>query len=99
MIPRPPISTLFPYTTLFRSLRNHRPHRSLCLPLPPGEGGRSRGERKSTRLNSSHQNTSYAGCCLKKTSPGGRGRQKPWRSEENTSELQSTDHLICRLLL
>src|SRR5258708_28504460 len=43
------------------------------------------GDRKSTRLNSSHQIISYAVFCLKK--------------KEHTSELQSPDHLVCRLLL
>src|SRR5438552_14742944 len=74
MIRRPPRSTLFPYTTLFRSVDAHRTHR----PGPSGaaaerEGhvrlglGRARGrDRKSTRLNSSHQIISYAVFCLKK---------------------------------
>src|SRR3712207_6935626 len=91
MIRRPPRSTLFPYTTLFRSsklgdsttvcpLRVRR--RSVRLSLPPflrvlAEGRRRRpdrrpisvheqGDRKSTRLNSSHANISYAVFCLKK---------------------------------
>src|SRR5438876_12174009 len=81
LLRRPPRSTLFPYTTLFRSER-------VCadLParrLPPGErrafapspaGWKSRGaadrscdpDRKSTRLNSSHPSISYAVFCLKK---------------------------------
>src|SRR5438132_10038115 len=74
MIRRPPRSTLFPYTTLFRS------HRSR-LRGPPGDrgllGGRAealhpvrdgpaRRDRKSTRLNSSHTVISYAVFCLKK---------------------------------
>src|SRR3712207_8280139 len=82
MIRRPPRSTLFPYTTLFRS-----PHvppavrpllRLLDLPHEPGPGRRlegdelrqepreADGDRKSTRLNSSHANISYAVFCLKK---------------------------------
>src|SRR3712207_8085775 len=93
MIRRPPRSTLFPYTTLFRSdlpgllrrddwrrvgdeprqgdarvergrvrLRWHRPERD-----PDGrDHGRLEGDRKSTRLNSSHANISYAVFCLKK---------------------------------
>src|SRR6185436_20884076 len=63
MIRRPPRSTLFPYTTLFRSLRGP------CPPRPPGCRGCARGpgrDRKSTRLNSSHQIISYAVFCLKK---------------------------------
>src|SRR6266542_5720540 len=63
MIRRPPRSTLFPYTTLFRSPRTiARRRRPRCrLPLL-----RPRGDRKSTRLNSSHGSISYAVFCLKK---------------------------------
>src|SRR3954462_13222814 len=64
MIRRPPRSTLFPYTTLFRS--------------------------KSTRLNSSHTIISYAVFWISNVCS---------RSEEHTSELQSHDNLVCRLLL
>src|SRR3712207_8097406 len=94
MIRRPPRSTLFPYTTLFRSrVREHEPALHLRrergdLALPVGErdhpggdhpvlgarpGERPRqalaaaGDRKSTRLNSSHANISYAVFCLNKT--------------------------------
>src|SRR5438552_7934716 len=78
MIPRPPRSTLFPYTTLFRSGRPSRPHPAQRLRLRAVHR-RSRGalrgrearlhrdrDRKSTRLNSSHQIISYAVFCLKK---------------------------------
>src|SRR5688572_31740815 len=67
MIRRPPRSTLFPYTTLFRSLLDQL--------LEGGEPGRldrgdyaaaGAGDRKSTRLNSSHSQISYAVFCLKK---------------------------------
>src|SRR2546429_3777171 len=63
MIRRPPRSTLFPYTTLFRSsCRRGRSCRSSCgSPSWP-----SIGDRKSTRLNSSHGYISYAVFCLKK---------------------------------
>src|SRR6266581_6494206 len=73
MIRRPPRSTLFPYTTLFRS-----PRRQGALRGRHAEGGRlhqgvrprgllgRRGDRKSTRLNSSHPSISYAVFCLKK---------------------------------
>src|SRR5215216_7253780 len=63
MIRRPPRSTLFPYTTLFRS-----PRRPAARPRPAGGHvrARMRGDRKSTRLNSSHQIISYAVFCLKK---------------------------------
>src|SRR2546429_3768945 len=71
MIRRPPRSTLFPYTTLFRSpiLSSYR------LTRKPGEEGSTRkavtprapaSDRKSTRLNSSHGYISYAVFCLKK---------------------------------
>src|SRR2546429_4782247 len=62
MIRRPPRSTLFPYTTLFRS------HPEKCLPHPcVSTGARVLPiDRKSTRLNSSHGYISYAVFCLKK---------------------------------
>src|SRR5947209_11969157 len=79
MTRRPPRSTLFPYTTLFRSakqrqvvcgpmcvtigLREARTRRRFGLPTRPIA---SRKDRKSTRLNSSHANISYAVFCLKK---------------------------------
>src|SRR2546430_12391776 len=83
MIRRPPRSTLFPYTTLFRScarqtqqrhLYRHdlsRPEGQLCLQrrdlLVGGRHVRAAGlDRKSTRLNSSHSQISYAVFCLKK---------------------------------
>src|SRR3712207_8039564 len=84
MIRRPPRSTLFPYTTLFRSERSRRPGASvdaddLAAEPPDRAAPRSRlrtlkmaraphlfGDRKSTRLNSSHANISYAVFCLKK---------------------------------
>src|SRR2546422_6563767 len=70
MIRRPPRSTLFPYTTLFRSYRGeppvHRPHeRRRAHSVQPGHY-EDRGDRKSTRLNSSHGYISYAVFCLKK---------------------------------
>src|SRR3712207_8275689 len=85
MIRRPPRSTLFPYTTLFRSGRDRlrRPavgraaredERRQAAPRAPVRRGagpapgaaEDRGDRKSTRLNSSHANISYAVFCLKK---------------------------------
>src|SRR3712207_8694921 len=88
MIRRPPRSTLFPYTTLFRSRRNAErgAERPAGFPRQPGRGresgARGRGE------------------------DGGSGLQLPLpeprhygRSEEHTSELQSRQYLVCRLLL
>src|SRR5256885_13034778 len=84
MIRRPPRSTLFPYTTLFRSHLRRRgadsqgPRRAAHagavgaetdarpVRLRPGGRGLRRGDRKSTRLNSSHLVISYAVFCLKK---------------------------------
>src|SRR3712207_7370540 len=84
MIRRPPRSTLFPYTTLFRSayrrlgqpetvgelLLGHGARRrqlgSDDRAAQPQRRGRGGGDRKSTRLNSSHANISYAVFCLKK---------------------------------
>src|SRR3712207_8748199 len=80
MIRRPPRSTLFPYTTLFRSVektgvssmsRERECDRMKCLTNLAPEGlfrvvHQSEEDRKSTRLNSSHANISYAVFCLKK---------------------------------
>src|SRR5437870_11099142 len=81
MFRRPPISTLFPYTTLFRSLLDRGARRRALLgrdrervPLPgtgllarhPRGGDFAVRDRKSTRLNSSHVAISYAVFCLKK---------------------------------
>src|SRR3712207_8867814 len=99
MIRRPPRSTLFPYTTLFRSKKQsycriseqkHNDHKieglhsrpSLskltvrCFPVLPRQASLpSLRDRKSTRLNSSHANISYAVFCLKK------------KKQDHTSEL------------
>src|SRR3712207_7424958 len=87
MIRRPPRSTLFPYTTLFRSTRGGRRGRrtSACAASytdpPRGCGGIGRRAR-------------FRSVC-----PKGRGGLSPLRSEEHTSELQSRQYLVCRLLL
>src|SRR5688572_32140274 len=69
MIRRPPRSTLFPYTTLFRSGdaggMDHAVEAAEALVRLRQRGGH-RGDRKSTRLNSSHSQISYAVFCLKK---------------------------------
>src|SRR5258708_31830381 len=72
MIRRPPRSTLFPYTTLFRSpaaipaFAAAPPAVTETTPTPTGLPAASTTDRKSTRLNSSHQIISYAVFCLKK---------------------------------
>src|SRR5256885_5011082 len=93
MIRRPPRSTLFPYTTLFRSRVSERLH------VRHADGDRSRragqgeprareaaheGDRKSTRLNSSHLVISYAVFCLKKK------KTKKILSEQNRDNLLDT---------
>src|SRR3712207_8341948 len=93
MIRRPPRSTLFPYTTLFRSWRREAPGRppvprSTPRPATPraavaGPVVRGRGAPR-----------------LPVRAPGGHGRRPRLpRSEEHTSELQSRQYLVCRLLL
>src|SRR5207248_6081866 len=65
MIRRPPRSTLFPYTTLFRSAQQGDGFQQRWRDGAPADGHAQR-DRKSTRLNSSHRTISYAVFCLKK---------------------------------
>src|SRR5258708_11385999 len=101
MIRRPPRSTLFPYTTLFRSLQDcrHKPstpgsrsRRRMCvtamlkkqLSNMPGCANQLHRDidRKSTRLNSSHQIISYAVFCLKK------------KKKKKTKQINSAEHAL-----
>src|SRR5947207_10855870 len=98
MLPPPPRSTLFPYTTLFRSTRKREGNlpeserqtegalsircRAHCRGRRPGEAGRTTTECPAPRRN---------------RTPPRRGSAP--RSEEHTSELQSHSDLVCRLLL
>src|SRR5688572_31746811 len=66
MIRRPPRSTLFPYTTLFRSLRIPSGRRDGAHAVDAADQVPPERDRKSTRLNSSHSQISYAVFCLKK---------------------------------
>src|SRR5687767_15532664 len=88
MIRRPPRSTLFPYTTLFRSQRDLRRlgDRAVRAPFPE----RASGERPA--LGPRPHLWRPAG-------PPPAPEQEPVRSEEHTSELQSLAYLVCRLLL
>src|SRR6266542_3695359 len=86
MIRRPPRSTLFPYTTLFRS-RCGRP--MWTARRAPGRT-RPRRDRKSTRLNSSHGSISYAVFCLKKK----KINEKNNRHEENNMDLVFVQHVV-----
>src|SRR5947209_9254100 len=98
MLRRPPRSTLFPYTTLFRSCRtlavvckrrNMKPSAtapsSVCARTWACAYGRRRGrDRKSTRLNSSHANISYAVFCLKKKK---KKKKKAQEHDKNTTHM------------
>src|SRR3712207_6932574 len=84
MIRRPPRSTLFPYTTLFRSCRRA----ALPRGLPRGGRGAGRGRAAQGSVASARD-----------PSRGRRGGRPDRRSEEHTSELQSRQYLVCRLLL
>src|SRR5258708_21063662 len=85
MIRRPPRSTLFPYTTLFRShFRCMSCNRVFNVPGCPGDMQRIAPEGFVVER---HEMTLYGVC------------SDCHRSEEHTSELQSPDHLVCRLLL
>src|SRR5258708_28692926 len=84
MIRRPPRSTLFPYTTLFRSL---------CCAYAAGnrwaaDDGAPVARHRGVRAGASGQRAAEL-----------RRRDRHQRSEEHTSELQSPDHIVCRLLL
>src|SRR5438876_3771637 len=87
MLRRPPTSTLFPYTTLFRS----------SLP----EGARSRRASKGTSSSCPEAYSSPAGWRRTPSDDDRETAREPptTRSEEHTSELQSPVHLVCRLLL
>src|SRR5947209_17273657 len=100
MIRRPPRSTLFPYTTLFRSdllgtggSGRHDPQGHVDVPICQRAG--SVRDRKSTRLNSSHANISYAVFCLKK--------KKKKNHMDNTIEYKRGDcsqdipHASCKV--
>src|SRR3712207_8923928 len=79
MIRRPPRSTLFPYTTLFRSVRGGSCRAATVRPGGPGRTVPDQGLHVSDRV--------------------GMARMPGRRSEEHTSELQSRQYLVCRLLL
>src|SRR5688572_30937127 len=87
----PPRSTLFPYTTLFRSRRRH--HHALLLPALRLQ--RVRRWNRSHALRAAEHRSDQA--ALQPCDPGGVSTDE--RSEEHTSELQSQSNLVCRLLL
>src|SRR3712207_8526817 len=94
MIRRPPRSTLFPYTTLFRS-RETVVSRRVCV----SRFGRCGAPRRAIRLDDGARGPGVndrfgRGGAAQAEASGDR-----WRSEEHTSELQSRQYLVCRLLL
>src|SRR2546426_6339516 len=84
MIRRPPRSTLFPYTTLFRSVQD-------AVRVLDGQG--------LAHENPEHVGMVAAPVLVERHGPRGRRRLRGPRSEEHTSELQSPCNLVCRLLL
>src|SRR5688572_31737115 len=84
MIRRPPRSTLFPYTTLFRSAWRQA-NTEVMVNVPPCLYSR---ERHRACSSSCHRSSSRSSACSTRS-----------RSEEHTSELQSQSNLVCRLLL
>src|SRR5207244_13554556 len=91
---RPPSFPFFPYTTLFRSLRHRRGRRRRF---------RARGRAREPPRSRGREGGSGGEPAPTRGSAGGGGDQgsrlRDRRSEEHTSELQSPDHLVCRLLL
>src|SRR5256885_4980276 len=89
MIRRPPRSTLFPYTTLFRSehAKEEQSHADIAAERITQLGGEPNLDRKSTRLNSSHLVISYAVFCLKKK-----------KKQTHTRSVKRREHLLLTLL-
>src|SRR5258707_12010349 len=83
MIRRPPRSTLFPYTTLFRSCGRRRASQARARALRPGSGGTGSPRSRTSLRRAARPVLSCSDV----------------RSEEHTSELQSRQYLVCRLLL
>src|SRR3712207_9155521 len=102
MIRRPPRSTLFPYTTLFRSESDEatrcRGRRQFCVTVRVGPTKR----RVASHVGREEDKSADTGAERRRRRPSGRGRHAcrttgERRSEEHTSELQSRQYLVCRL--
>src|SRR2546430_12425295 len=102
MIRRPPISTLFPYTTLFRSVMNGRVA-AVNLPWVVDERALASAiPAERVRLLNDLEATAHGIWALREdelVSLQGGSLRRGNRSEEHTSELQSQSNLVCRLLL
>src|SRR5205814_4466181 len=83
MIPRPPRSTLFPYTTLFRSTKREHVASAVAAIVDRFRELAHEVDRKSTRLNSSHLGISYAVFCLKK---------KKKKEKNKTNKIKNTQN-------
>src|SRR5690349_23770232 len=102
MIRRPPRSTLFPYTTLFRSIETDKAtmeveavdEGKLTKILVPEGTENVKVDRKSTRLNSSHVEISYAVFCLKKKKKN--KKEKMYKIKQNT-EKKKKQHRQCKV--
>src|SRR2546430_5713599 len=94
MIRRPPRSTLFPYTTLFRSRQGGEVLRAGAHARPAGPGPAPPGPEERPGGSSASDAWNFSGCAWKTILGVERAR-----SEEHTSELQSQSNLVCRLLL
>src|SRR5687768_17796677 len=101
MLRRPPRSTLFPYTTLFRSSDGlRRSSRAAAGPKPTADykaPGRRMGEEWPSPDRIGHPGSE--GAAIVPQEQEQKRTQRKGRSEEHTSELQSRLHLVCRLLL
>src|SRR4051812_49482959 len=93
MIRRPPRSTLFPYTTLFRSDRCDG-YVGIDRPGRVVDVGGDRRDRKSTRLNSSHMSISYAVFCLKKKKKKQKNRKYIESKEVKTKSVRDQEHIV-----
>src|SRR5207249_7043680 len=96
--PRPPIPTLFPYTTLFRSHLLPR-RRAGRYPLPRGGEGVRRSRRAVLQREHARRPRARGGAIPATRMISIIGLKNAGRSEEHTSELQSRFDLVCRLLL
>src|SRR3712207_8452764 len=91
MIRRPPRSTLFPYTTLFRSQKRA---------AAGADEAKKKGQEFADNVAKEQGATkTESGIVIRTITPGSGGSPSPDRSEEHTSELQSRQYLVCRLLL
>src|SRR3712207_8111324 len=89
MIRRPPRSTLFPYTTLFRSSPSRKPRPRKMI----GKESGARSTKPEAKPATVSTTATRANPVIRST------EDTPFRSEEHTSELQSRQYLVCRLLL